>query len=334
MPGGLGGLRGTSPLKSGVKKYGSRRKLAAMRRMAFVVLMVMASPAFGLERTAWTPGASDLLFSSNQDGDPEIFVLRAGQSEWTNLTNHPDRDNWPVWSPRGGRIAFQSHRGGGLDVWTMKSDGSSPVRLTDHPEPDYLPAWSPDGRKIVFTSWRREGGDLARAPHLYIMNADGTGQHRLVHRSLETSSGATWSPDGRRIVYSRRSGEKGAALWMADRDGRNERRITEGGETYHGSPVFSPDGTRIAFYADNGTTSAIEVMRANGTGRRIVFAAGKNWYPRWSPDGRWLTYSAAAAEDDPDNIDLFAIPVSGEGRPVRLASSAARESEGSWRPAP
>ncbi|MEO5617269.1 MAG: hypothetical protein ABIS67_05830 [Candidatus Eisenbacteria bacterium] len=304
-----------------------------MRLTALALLMALASPAFGLERTAWTPAASDLLFSSNRDGNPEIFVLRAGQTEWINLTNHPGRDSWPVWSRDGTRIAFQSHRDGALDIWAMRSDGSSPVRLTDDAEQDYLPAWSPDGRRIVFTSWRRESGDTVRAPHLYIMNADGTGQRRMVHRSLETSSGATWAPGGRSIVYSRRAGEKGADLWIAYRDGRYERRLTEGGESYHGSPVFSPDGTRIAFSADDGTTSAIVVMKADGTGRRVVRGEGKNWYPQWSPDGLWLTYTAAAVDGDPNDIDLFAIPVSGEGQPMRLVTSTSRESEGSWRPA-
>jgi TolB protein len=304
-----------------------------MRLAPLALALALAAPASALEPAPWSPGASDFLFSSNRDGNPEIFVLRAGQTEWTNLSNHGDRDNWPVWSPRGDWIVFQSHRGGSLDIWTMMADGSSQARLTYDPEPDYLPSWSPDGKRIVFTSWRKEAGDSVRAPHLYIMNADGTRARRLVYRSLETSSGATWSPSGRRIVYSRRAGEKGADLWVADRDGRNETRITRGGDTYHGSPVFSPDGRQIAYYADDGKTSAIEVVNADGTGRRVVLAEGKNWYPRWSPDGKWLTYSAAISADDPNNIDVFVISATGEGPPVPLASSPARESEGSWRPA-
>ena len=73
-------------------------------------------------------------------------------------------------------------------------------------------------------------------------------------------------------------------------------------------------------------------MRVDGTGRRTVRGEGMNWYPRWSPDGRWLVYTAPAASGEKDNIDVFALAVEGEGKPVVLVGSAKRESEGSWRP--
>ena len=286
----------------------------------------------GGERQAWKPGFADLLFASGRDGNSEVYVLRAGRQEWSNLTNHESGDNWPVWSPDGSRIAFQSKRKGNLDIWMMKEDGSNPVPLTSDPEPDYLPAWSPDGNTVVFTSWRKETGEEKRAPHIYRMNADGSQQRRLVIESLETSAGATWAPDGARIVYSRKSGENGADLFVADSDGKNERRLTSDKDVYNGSPVFSPDGRSIAFYADDGTNSALVIMNGDGTGRRTVLAEGKNWYPRWSPDGVWLVYTAAVGGGDDGNIDIFAISLTGEGKPILLAGGAKREQEGSWRP--
>jgi TolB protein len=300
--------------------------------LSLAPMILALSAAVAAERPAWRPEAADLLFTSNRDGNSEIYLLRAGAGEWINLTRHEAGDNWPAWSPDGTRIAFQSRRTGNLDIWTMKADGSEPVRLTDDPEPDYLPSWSSDGAAILFTSWRREPDDAERAPHVYLMNADGSGQRRLVRRSLETSAGATESPDGERIVYSRKAGEDGADLFIAGRDGGDERRLTSGGGSYHGSPVFSPDGTRIAFYSDDGTASALVVIDRDGSGQRTVLATGKNWYPRWSPDGRWLVYTAVAAGRDGDDLDVFAVPASGEGEPIALAAGPGRESEGSWRP--
>lgn len=308
-----------------------RKRVKAPLFIAFALALSGSGEA---SRKAWTPAASDLLFSSNRDGDAEIFVRRAGGAEWTNLTRHEGGDNWPVWSADGRRIAFQSRRTGNLDVWTMAADGSGLRQLTHDTEPDYLPAWSPDGSSIVFTSWRRDSSDTSRAPRLHVMRADGSQQQRLAIPALGTSAGATWSPDGKRLVYSRRLTGDGADLFVADRDGSNERRLThdgDGGVTM-GTPAFSPDGRHIACYAADSTGSSLVVMKADGSARRTVVAEGSNWYPRWSPDGRWLVFTAAAPEGDGKDIDVFGVPVTG-GSPVRLASSPLRESEGSWRPA-
>lgn len=300
--------------------------------MAMAVLVASAGCGGGKE-PAWSPERADLLFTSNRDGNGEIYLLRAGSSEWVNLTNHPDGDNWPEWSPDGTRIVFQSRRSGNLDIWAMGADGSDPVQLTQDPEPDYLPSWKPDGSAIVFTSWRQEAGDSTRAPHVYIMKPDGSEPQRLIAKSLETSSGATWSPDGTRLVFSRKSGEETAALHVARVEGGVEARISEGSESYDGSPVFSPDGRWIAFYADRGDPgSDIAVCQPNGTGRRIVVTGGKAWYPRWSPDGRWLLYTAVVPGGDGSNLDLFAVRVDEPESPQPLVVSPGREVEGRWRP--
>lgn len=281
-------------------------------------------------KQAWTPEQADLLFTSNRDGNAEIYLQPAGSREWVNLSQHEAGDNWPVWSPDGERIAFQSRRSGNLDIWVMAADGSGQTRLTEDPEPDYLPAWAPDGGTIVFTSWRVEPGDSARAPHLYTMRPDGTGERRLVSVSLGTSAGASFAPDGKSIVYSKKAGDKGANLCIADESGGREHPITAGEDTYFGSPAFSPDGRWIACYAARDSASALVIMTTDGSQPRTLLETGHNWYPRWSPDGRWLVYTAAVDSARTD-IDVFAMPVAG-GAPQPLATGPGREQEASWRP--
>lgn len=295
------------------------------------VLGFASAPA--QERLAWRPETADLLFTSGRDGNSEIYLLRAGQKEWSNLSRHEAADNWPVWSPDGTRIAFQSKRAGNLDIWTMKADGSEQAQLTEDSEPDYVPSWSPDGKTILFTSWRKEEGEEERAPHVYAMNADGSNQRRLVKESLNTSAGATWSPDGKHIVYERK-GEKGADIYVADAAGGDERRVTHDQDknVYNGSPTFSPDGKSIAFYSDDEKSAALVVMAVDGKERRTVAAGGHNWYPRWSPDGRWLVYTATVPGGDKGNIDIFAVSVAGGGEPILLVGSPKRDLEGSWSP--
>lgn len=311
----------------------------APKHASWVILALLAGAGCnrGGEKAAearWSPGQSDLLFVSNRDGKSEIYLLRAGTADWVNLTNHPESDNWPEWSPDGTQIVFQSQRSGNLDLWKMNADGSNPVQLTNDPEPDYLPSWKPDGSAIAFTSWRHEAADSTRAPHVYIMKPDGSEQRRLIATSLETSAGVTWSPDGARMVYSRKSGEDTAALHVSRAEGGAEARISEGTDSYDGTPTFSPDGQWIAFYADRGAPgSDIMICRPNGTERRAVVAGGKAWYPRWSNDGHWLVYTAVVPGPDDSNLDLFAVRVDPPGTPVALVTGPGREVEGRWRPA-
>ncbi|MDH3403794.1 MAG: hypothetical protein OES32_08185 [Acidobacteriota bacterium] len=284
------------------------------------------------EAETWSPEKADLLFVSNRDGNSEIYILRGSSSEWVNLTRDPAGDNWPEWSPDGRRIAFQSRRTGNLDIWVMNADGSDPVRLTDDPEHDYLPSWSPDGERITFTSWRSEPGDAERANHIYVMNADGSDPHRLFPESPDTSAGVVSSSDGSFFVATRKIGEQGSDVFLVEPDGEIRARLTDD-EASNGAPALSPDGSRIAFYAETEAGSELVLVNLDGSGRRSLATGRRSWYPRWSPDGKWLVYTAAKPGGDDADLDVLAIPVDG-GEPLLLAGGPNRESEGRWSPQP
>lgn len=301
----------------------------ATRRILLASLLCWAFVAGAQD---WHPNDKDFLFTSNRDGNSEIYLKKAGQTEWLNLSQHPASDNWPVWSPDGQKVVFQSKRSGNLDIWLMNADGSDPQQLTTDPEPDYLPAWSPDGSTILFTSWRKDSAADVRAPHIYAMAVDGNEQRRLVAQSLNTSEGATWSADSQWIVYSRKIGN-GADLFLADRHGQQEKQLTfdAGQNIYNGASAISPDGKTIAFYSDNEKSAALSLIDIDGNNRRVLLATGHNWYPHWSADGQWLTYTAKVPGDAAGNIDIFAISLIPGSQPVLLIGGLSRDTEGSWR---
>lgn len=297
-----------------------------MKTVALLVLVqFLAMPSYAQEAAA--PPAADVVFTSNRDGNSEIFFLAAGTKEWKNLTSHPSGDNWPVWSPDGSRIAFQSNRNGKLDVYVMDADGGNLFRLTDHEDHDYVPAWSPDGAMLSFASWRLEEGDTGRAMHHYIVNADGSGLRRLSDVSPGSSGPAVWLPGGG-FVIAERSGESAARLVVLDEQGARIRVLAEEEGVFCGSPALSPDGTLVAYYADNGATSDIRVVPLAGGTPRTVLAGGKHWYPQWSPNGRWLLSTSATATDE--NLDILVFPAEG-GDVSTLIEGKGRESEARWR---
>jgi dipeptidyl aminopeptidase/acylaminoacyl peptidase len=117
----------------------------------------------------WSPDSEKIVFSSNRDGNSEIYVMNADDgSEQTRLTEESQADGSPRWSPDDERIAFYSNRGE-RGIFVMNADdGSNVTRLTDGSGP----AWSPDGEKLAFTS-ARDAGDESDDNAIYVMNFSG-----------------------------------------------------------------------------------------------------------------------------------------------------------------
>jgi Lysyl oxidase/WD40-like Beta Propeller Repeat len=111
-----------------------------------------------------------------------------------------------------------------------------------------------------------------------------------------------WSPDGRRIAFSRqRPGGRGSALMTVRRDGGGLRRLTDG-RRVDTHAAWSPDGRRIAFAsaALTGGTFDIRVIgERGGRSRVLVGGPAEDVAPSWSADGRRLLFvrvTAAGAE--------------------------------------
>jgi len=107
-----------------------------------------------------------IAFTSNRDGNQEIYIMLPDGSEQVNLTNHPANDNSPVGIRSGNQIAFVSNRDGNQEIYVMDTDGQSPANLTNNPAEDQQPASSSGSPWLAFTT-NRDGNQ-----EIYLFNVD------------------------------------------------------------------------------------------------------------------------------------------------------------------
>jgi Tol biopolymer transport system component len=169
-------------------------------------------------KAAWSPDGSMLAFARRGD----LFVIRSGGGGLRRLTATRRSEGEPAWSPHGGLIAFTASR----SIWTMRADGTHARKLPG--AVGSSPAWSPDGRRIAFTSGRTPS---FFNPELWVMKADGSGQHRILEAATPDGhvwsySSPAWSPDGRSIVFSSIENGTSQQLFVVRPDGRGKRPVT------------------------------------------------------------------------------------------------------------
>lgn len=92
-----------------------------------------------------------------------------------------------------------------------------------------------------------------------------------------------------RLVYTRWSDD--IDIWRAD--GHTARRHPVSSIEEDLSPQLSPDGRRIAFSSNRSGAQEIWVANSDGTEPvQVTHFDAMCGSPRWSPDGRWITFHA------------------------------------------
>ena len=246
---------------------------------------------------------SQIVFSSNRDGDWDIYSMDVNGNNLLQLTDHPESDESPACSPDGRRIAFKSERGVTSDLYVMDSDGHNVVRLTHDNFGEGRPSWSPDGTRIAFSSFRWLVGNS----EIYAMDADGNNLMNLTKHKMHDVL-PSWSPDGRKIAFaSFRDGGLNDPLhiFVMNADGKGRRNLTADTDLrFNSNPTWSPDGRKIAFHSQpNFKDYDIYVITAEGENLERLTEGGDNTMPVYSPDGAKIAYVSHRNGDS--NIHLM-----------------------------
>jgi len=170
----------------------------------------------------WSPDSQRIAFSASRGTDNmNIYIVNADGSGLQQLTQAKwgERNLSPSWSADGKQITFVSTRFASPQIFVMNVDGSGARRVSMQGNYNQAPKWSPRGDWILFT-----GRDERNVFDLFLVSPT-DGQVKRLTQNQGSNIEATWSPNGRNIIFvSTRNGV--AKLFIMTHEGKHQRQIT------------------------------------------------------------------------------------------------------------
>ena len=191
----------------------------------------------------WARDGSGLVYLSYFEGRPGVYWADLVTGRKTAIVAEEQPAYSPSLCPDGDSVLLarplRASREN-MEIFVVSRSGEPPRQLTRSSRIDTNPECSPDGARMAFTSSR------SGSPQIYVMGIDGSDLQRVTFEG-RYNEGASWHPDGSRLVYSRR----------ADRGDRHDIAVVDlvtgqdqlltSGPGSHENPSFSPNGEWIAF---------------------------------------------------------------------------------------
>ena len=331
--------------------------------VAFAIVLLAACSGGDPEpkqKTASEVPAGTIVFRRFLDAEQRQAALFTMSTDGTNerqITKPPDDsiDSFPDWSPDGKQVAFhREFTDRPYEVHVVNADGSDEHQVDSGGPPigppnglaeEAQPAWSPDGKTLAFT-WafgklgQLRGEEWIEVGGIATMSVEGSDATQLTQKKRPTAaedSTVTWSPDGRRIAFTRlnKTDEPldASAVFVANADGTDAQRVTPW-DLVGQEPAWSPDGTLISFRSepnpDEDFIGDIYTVEPDGSGlKQLTKANGKQVLSMsFSPDSQWIAFSMEGVDHLPD---LFAMRRDGSDV-TPLTRTSEWESTPDWGP--
>lgn len=279
-------------------------------------------------------GGGSIAFSSDRDGNPEIFILDLETREITQITEQEDpvTSRRPEWSPSGDILAFDSSAAGnGRHIYLYRDEVT---QLTTAVREDAYPQWFEDGSVLMYRSFEN--------PRVFIRttSVDGDDEELLAQLPQGDTLLYDLSPAGV-LSYLGFDATGTVALQQLPPGGDAPDRynITENDPTI-AHVDFSPDRSQAVYTAV--VNNVREVFLADTSCevynipdcviRRVTNDGMSYWQPEFSPDGELLLVSVSELNNIEAPRDLWIMNLEGE-LIEQITDTAFDERDGTWQPA-
>ena len=234
----------------------------------------------------------------------------------------------PRWAPDGKHIAFLARADNRYGIWVITIDDTRPRFVAPVQETNFFItyagepfAWSPDSKSIAYIS---ASAEPAFDPHAGAPENDAIVVDRIQYKSRTS------------IADNLRT-----HVWLTDIDQPAPRPLTSG-PNYDHALSFSPRGDEIAFVSnheldpDAVNNSDIFAVDLRGQVRQITNTKGCEYEPIWSPDGKWIAFTATkrdvtTIDSVAEDTHLWIMSAGGDDRRELTASQDRRARSVRWR---
>jgi Tol biopolymer transport system component/DNA-binding winged helix-turn-helix (wHTH) protein len=254
----------------------------------------------------WSPDGRQVAFSRLTNGAADIFVVPASGGAEHRLSEWPPKGHQIStipkyraivrcfdWSPDGKSVVLTGTQEDKTHSWIvlllLADSTARSLTSPGSPEVDYAPSFSPDGSTVAFI----RGTAAGVAEDLYIVPAAGGTPKRLTFDNTPIASPASWTPDGRDLVFS--STRSGAmSLWRMSVRGGSPQPVPGIGE---GSfiPSVSLKGHQLIYQhipADKVSIWRLDLSEGRRSASQREIAVVHGGRPNFSPDGRRIVFES------------------------------------------
>ena len=211
---------------------------------------------------------------------------RTSSAVSTSGTRLPSTRNWKILAAVGSLVVVAVAVAAAWIFRPRSSSTSAPTAISEKQVTHFAldesgaAELSPNGRYLLYTNARRD---------VRIANIDSMEEHELnlPQRLREHLMGASWFPDGEKILLATHSDDKdeGDAVWGYSILGGEPQKL----RNRCGKARISPDGSLITCVSEN------DLWTMDVTGehaQKILTVNGGIGWPQWAPTGSWIAFES------------------------------------------